>query len=137
MTTTKKGMSKTGVAAVGVGAAVAAVGAYWFYGAKDAAKNRKAARSWMLKARAEVLEAVETAVEKAGEVDKETYLTIVKNVLARYSKLAGVTSGEMAQMTRDMKSAWQRMQKVRKNSDVKKVTKSVKKVAKKKVKRTR
>lgn len=126
----------TGVGtAVGVTAAAAAVaaaaGAYWFYGSKDAAKHRKTARSWMLRARAEVLEAVEMAVEKVGEIDKETYMDIVENVLKRYSQLAGVTSAEMAQMTRDMKDTWSHMQKVRKSTTPKKVVKAVKKAAKK------
>jgi len=109
----KKGISKSAVTAVGVGAAVAAVGAYWLYGSSDAAKNRKAARSWMLKARGDVLAAVETAVKKAGEIDKEAYTKIVKDVLKRYSKRGQTTSAEMLQMTRDMKDAWQHMQKVR------------------------
>ncbi len=44
-----------GTAAAGIGAALAAAaGAYWLYGAKDAAKHRKLAKSWMLKASPEV-----------------------------------------------------------------------------------
>ncbi len=124
----KKGMSTSNMVAVGVGAAtvaVAAVGAYWFYGSNDASKHRKSARSWMLKARGEVLEAVENVIEKVGEIDKEKYMSIVEDVLKRYSKLAGVTQDEMAQMTRDMKAAWQHMQKARKSS-VSKIKKAVK-----------
>ena len=44
--------------AAGVGltaAAVAAAGAYFLYGSKDADKNRKTVKSWGLKAKAEVL----------------------------------------------------------------------------------
>ena len=47
-----------GVGAAAAAAAAAAAGAYWFYGAKDAARHRKSARSWMLRARAETMEAV-------------------------------------------------------------------------------
>jgi len=112
MATAHKGISKTTLAAVGAGiGAAAAAGAYWFYGSKDAAKHRKSVRSWMLRARAEVLEAVEKAIAKAGEIDKETYMNIVESVLKRYKKINGVTSEAMVQMTRDMKQAWEHMQK--------------------------
>ena len=57
-----KKQNNTGVA-LGVGvaaaAAVAAAGAYWFYGSDHASQHRKQVKSWMLKARAEVMEAVE------------------------------------------------------------------------------
>ena len=49
---------------IGVGlttAAVAAVGAYFLYGSKDAPKNRKKVKSWALKAKGEVLEVLEKA----------------------------------------------------------------------------
>lgn len=111
------------VAAVGAAAAAAAVGAYWFYGTKNAKAHRKTARSWMLKARGDVLAAVETAVKKAGEIDKATYMKIVDGVLKRYSKSAGVTAAEMRQVTSDMKAAWQHMQKIHKRG-VKKTKKS-------------
>lgn len=72
--------------AVGAAAlAAAAAGTYWLYGAKDASKHRKAAKSWMLKARAEVLEGVEKAIEKAGTIDKEKYVQLVKAAVKNYS----------------------------------------------------
>lgn len=142
MATSKKGTQQAMVAtAVGAAAAaaLAAAGAYWFYGAKDAAKHRKSARSWMLKARAEVMEAVEAAVHKAGEIDKEAYMNIVEGVLARYSKLAGVSAAEMQQVTRDMKEVWQHMQKARKSVAPKKSSKKAAKktTSKKAAKKTR
>ena len=134
MTKSNHGISRN-VVAVGVGAAAAAaaaVGAYWFYGSKDAAKHRKSARSWMLKARADVLSGVEIAIEKAGHIEKETYMNIVEDVLSRYSKIAGVTSAEMKEMTRDMKNAWQHMQQIYKKGGAVKVAKKMsKKVSKK------
>ena len=109
---TAKGISAGTVAIAGIGAAAAAAaGAYWFYGSPDATKHRKTAQSWMIKARAEVLEAIETAIQEAGVMDKDTYSKIVEGVLARYSKLSGVTSAQMSQVTRDMKDTWQHMQK--------------------------
>ncbi len=132
MAKAKKRNSTSTARAVGISAAAAvaaAAGAYWFYGSRGAAKHRKTARSWMLKARGDVLEAVETAVKKAGEVDQKTYMNIVKGVLKRYSKRVGVTPAEMLQMTRDMKEAWQHMQKVGKHVGTKKVKKAIKKVS--------
>ncbi len=67
----------------------------------------------MLKARADVLEAVEKVIEKAGEIDKQTYMDIVEGVLKRYKKINGVTSEAMLQVTRDMKQMWAHMQKSR------------------------
>ena len=64
----KKDSSLTSGQKVGIGIGVsatmlAAVGGYFLYGAKDAKKNRKTVNSWMLKAKAEVLEGIETLVE--------------------------------------------------------------------------
>jgi hypothetical protein len=115
-----------GVGAAAAAAAAAAAGAYWFYGAKDAARHRKSAKSWMLKARAETMEAVENAVEKLGSIDKETYLKIVDGVIKRYSGVAGVTAAEVSQMTKDLKSAWAHM-----NTASRTASKVGKKVAKK------
>jgi len=115
------------VAGISAAAAAAAAGAYWFYGSSNAAKHRKTVRSWMLKARGDVLAAVEGAVKKAGEIDKEAYMNIVEGVLKRYSKLAGVKSAEILQMTRDMKETWERMQNARKSVATKKTAKKSRK----------
>ena len=119
--------------ALGVGvaaaAAVAAAGAYWFYGSDHASKHRKQVKSWMLKARGEVME----AVEKVGDIDKKKYVEIVQQIIARYSKMAGVTAGEMAHMKKDLMTTWTHMDAARKSgaSALKGAKKSVKKVAKK------
>lgn len=119
-------------------AAVAAAGAYWFYGSKDAARHRKSARSWMLKARAETMEAVEAAVDKFGDIDKEKYLQIVKTAVKHYSGVAGVTAGEIAQITKDLTGAWVEMQRAKKGTKpavkkaVKKTVSKSKAVVKKK-----
>ncbi len=126
----------TGVAVGTAAAAVAAAGAYWFYGSKDAARHRKSARSWMLKARAEAMEAVEMAIEQAGDIDKEKYLEIVKNTVKRYSGVAGITTAELAQVTKDLTGAWLDMQKARKVA-AQKATKSIKKSVKKAVKKSK
>jgi NAD(P)-dependent dehydrogenase (short-subunit alcohol dehydrogenase family) len=97
-------------AALGIGAGVAAAaaaaaGAYWLYGAKHSAKHRKMAKSWMLKARAEVLE----AVEKLEDIDKDKYLAIAERVLKGHAN-RGVTKAEIDSMMKDFKTAWSHMQ---------------------------
>ncbi len=119
-------------AAIGIGmgvaaAAAAAGGAYWLYGAKHSAKHRKMAKSWMLKARAEVME----GIEKLEDIDKEKYMDVVHNVLKNYTG-KGASTEELAHMMKDFKSAWGHIQikKAAKKSAKKAVKKAVKKVAK-------
>lgn len=95
---------KTGaVKKVGLGLAVTAAavaGAYWLYGSENASKNRKMAKGWMLKARGEVLE----AVEKLGDIDKAKYLKTVGTVLKKYAKDA--STADMKVITKDLKDSW-------------------------------
>ncbi len=61
----------------GLAAAAAAAGAaYWLYGAKHSAQHRKMAKSWMLKARAEVLD----QIESIKNIDKASYLRMAKGL---------------------------------------------------------
>lgn len=83
----------------------------------------------MLKARAEVMD----AVEKLKEVDKETYLRIVDDVVQGYSKAAGAQSAEVRRLVRDLKDSWQYIaaQKKPATRRAKAVKKSAKKAAQK------
>lgn len=119
-------VSKVSNGAIGAGVAglaAAAIGAYWLYGAKNAAKHRKIASSWMFKARAEVMD----AVEKMKQLDKDSYLKIVDSVVDKYSKTR--SSAEVMAIAKEMKSAWTQI-----NSATKPVKKAVKKVVKSAVK---
>lgn len=60
-------------------AAAIAAGGYFLYG-KDAAKNRKRVKGWMLKVKGEVLD----EIEKLKEIDEERYHKIVDNVVGKY-----------------------------------------------------
>jgi hypothetical protein len=123
--------AKTAAAAAGVAAAAAAAaaGAYWLYGAKDAKKHRKLAKSWMLKARAEMME----LVERAQDIDKETYMQLAGEVAKRYSAVAGVTAAESKKLIQDLKAGWAYLQSQKKPAArrVAAVKKSAKKAAKK------
>lgn len=130
-----KKKSNTGsAAAIGVGlaaAAAAAAGAYWLYGAKNAARHRRQVKSWMLKARGEVLE----AVEKLQDIDKAKYLAIVESVVARYAGKAGTSRAELAQVAKDLKASWVHMQAAQKKG--KRAAKVGRKIAKKVTKKRR
>lgn len=113
--------------AIGVGTAVtaaaAAAGAYWLYGAKHSAQHRKIAKSWMLKARADVVD----AVEKLGQVDREIYMKTVDEVMKRYANVKGSTSAELAKVAKELKKSWHH---IGKHAVVKKAKKALKKARK-------
>lgn len=85
---------------VGLGVAAVsalAIGAYMLYG-PNGKKNKKALKSWMLKAKAEVLEKVENA--KAMTADK--YHDVVDAVTAKYAKM-GASKAEIVDLMDELK----------------------------------
>ena len=96
----KKG-NNLGVA-VGLSAVAAAVGAYFMYGSKKAAKNRKAVKSWMFKAKAEVLE----ALENTQEMSKKEYDKLIDTVGTSYSNIATASRADLAAFKKEMKDHW-------------------------------
>ena len=118
--------------AVGLSAVAAAVGAYFMYGSKKAAKNRKAVKSWMFKAKAEVLE----ALENTQEMSKKEYEKLIDAVGSSYSNIATASRADLAAFKKEMKEHWLEIAKtaVSKKELVKKVKakkEAVKKIAKK------
>lgn len=99
----KKNTSKKIGIGVGLAAATAAaaVGAYFLYG-KHGAKNRKAVKSWMLKARGEVLE----KMEKLESVSEDKYREIVDSVIRGYKGAKKASPAELAAVAAEMKSHW-------------------------------
>ena len=106
---TKSKINSTAVTMGAATVAAAAVGAYWLYGAKHATKHRKLAASWMLKARAEVMD----AVEKIGDIDKVAYLQIVDDVIKKYAQ-SNQGSAAVAVVTKEIKAAWPHIQRMTK-----------------------
>lgn len=100
---TKKSDSKKPVA-VGTAlvAAVAAAGMVFLYGTKNAVKNRKKVKGWVLKAKGEVLD----KIEDAKELHEEKYEEIVDSVGKKYSKLKKVESKEVDAFVKEMKKHW-------------------------------
>ena len=101
----KDSMSTGSKVGIGVGltaAAVAAAGAYFLYGSKESKDNRKKVKSWMLKAKAEVLETIEDAEQMTqGEYDK-----LVDSVSSAYGRLKTASKADVATFKREMKEHW-------------------------------
>jgi gas vesicle protein len=109
----KAAMTPTQKVSVGVGltaAAAAAVGAYFLYGSKHAAKNRKAVKSWALKAKAEVLE----KLEEAKEMTQEEYQELVSNIAATYSTVKNASKAEVKAFKDEMIDNWKAIEKTAK-----------------------
>ena len=115
---------------LGVGltaAAVAAAGTYFLYGSKGASKNRKAVKSWVLKAKAEVLE----KLEQAKEMSQEEYMQLIDTVGSTYAQIKDASKVDIASFKTEMKDHWNRIEKTA--SPKKKATKKVAKKAVKKM----
>ena len=140
-TTKKTELSTEQKIGVGVGltaAAVAAAGAYFLYGSDSAAKNRKAVKSWTLKAKAEVLE----RLEDAKEMTADEYEELIAAVAGTYAGVKGATKKDLKEFATEMQDHWKVIEKVGKTKKtavkkaVKKVTKTAKAAPKKVVKNT-
>lgn len=95
---------------IGVGitaAAAAAAGAFFLYGSKNAPKNRKMVKSWLIRAKSEVLE----ALEKAEHMTQREYEQLVDTVGGAYGMMKNVSRGEIADFKREMKGYWQQLEK--------------------------
>ncbi len=106
----KSSISQNQAVGIGVGltaAAVAAAGAFFLYGSKNAAKNRKAVKSWTLKAKAEVLE----KIEQAKDMSKEEYEQLIDAVSGVYQNAKTASKGDLASFKKEMKDHWSQIAK--------------------------
>lgn len=113
----KKSMSSGEKVGLGIGltaAAVAAAGAYFLYGSKKASQNRKKVKGWTLKAKGEVLE----ALEKAEKISEHEYGTLVEAATKAYGTVERATKGEIKDFRTEMLEHWRDLQK---NKAVKKI----------------
>lgn len=112
---------------VGVGltaAAVAAAGTYFLYGSPKASQNRKKVKSWALKAKAEVLE----ALEDAQDMTEEEYRNLVEAVTGAYASLKSASKTEINDFKKEMMDHWK---KIEKTAPAKKISRAATKKAKK------
>ena len=117
---------KSNAVEVGIGLGAAAAGAYFLYGSKSAAKNRKVVKSWALKAKAEVLE----KLEDAQEMTQTEYDQLIKSVSGAYTGAKNASKKDLLEFSKEMKDHWKSIEKAA--APLKKTaTKEVRKVAKK------
>lgn len=106
---TKKSSMTKGLVATGVGLAAASVaavaGGYMLYGSKDASKNRKKVKGWMLKAKGEILE----KIESLENISEDKYHAIVDTVSQKYGAVKNVDGAELAALVSDAKKHWKVM----------------------------
>lgn len=91
---------------IGVGltaAAVAAAGAYFLYGSEEAPQNRKKVKSWMLKAKGDVLQ----KLEAAEHMTEDEFHAVVDKVLAAYDKAHALSKKEMKDFKAEMHENWE------------------------------
>lgn len=120
---TKQELSTAQKVGLGMGltaAAVAAAGAYFLYGAKEAPKNRKKVKGWMLKAKGEVLE----ALEKANKISEAEYKALVDTATAAYGAAKRASAGDIKDFKHEMLEHWSNLQK---SGVIEKTAKEVKK----------
>jgi hypothetical protein len=105
-----KGLSRAGKLGIGFGltaAAVTAAGAYFLYGDKQAKKNRKKVKGWVLKAKGDVLE----ALEKAEAITEDEYKALVATASGAYGTVKHATAGEVKDFKKEMQNHWEKLQK--------------------------
>ncbi len=95
-------------------AAVAAAGAYFLYGSKKSAQNRKKVKGWTLKAKGEILE----TLEKAEQITENEYDKLVETATKAYGTVERATKGELKDFKSEMLQHWTDLQK---NKAVKKI----------------
>lgn len=133
---TKKKTEVSNSKAVGLGigltaAIAAAAGTFFLYGSKNASKNRKAVKSWTLKAKAEVLE----GLEQAKEMSQEEYEELINAVSGAYKGAKNATKGDIVEFQKEMKDHWNKISKIAPMKKAKKVVSEVKKPVAKTVKK--
>jgi hypothetical protein len=105
------GSDKTKTVVLGLaGLTAAAIGAYYLYGSKDASKNRAKVKGWMLKAKGEVLE----QLESAQNVTESAYMSAVDKIAKKYNQLKSIEPSELEAFIVDMKKHWSGISKAKK-----------------------
>ena len=97
---------------VAVGAGIATVaaaiaGTYFLYGVKNAPKNRKKVKSWMLKAKGEILE----QLESLSEISEDAYHKIIDEVSSKYQALRNIEKNDVVEFAEELKSHWKNIAK--------------------------
>jgi len=82
--------------------AAAAAGAYYLYGSSAGKVNRKAVKSWMLKAKADVMD----EMEKMKEVNEGAYKEVIAKVAKKYKDIKNMDQAELASLVGSLQGHW-------------------------------
>lgn len=103
--TTKK-IVKAGVGISLATAAVAIIGSYFVYG-KNAAAHRAKAKSWALKAKADILE----QLENAKEITEPIYEKILSDVSKKYKAMKNINTKDVEALVKELRGHWKHVKK--------------------------
>ena len=104
----------------GLAALAAAAGAYYFYGSKAAKQHRRQMKSWMVKAKADVME----ELEHMKTLSQSAYEQAVNEALSKYKKLRQASPKELAYLQKELKGHWKNIAKHLPQPDAKPAKKS-------------
>ncbi|MHB8860603.1 MAG: hypothetical protein ACYC48_02610 [Minisyncoccota bacterium] len=124
-----------GKIALEVGAGLAAAGAaaatgYFFYGSKDAKKNRKIAAKWATDMKKEVLK----EAKRLENATPKAFAAMVDSVAKTYQSARSVDAADMKRAAKELKENWEMVQREAKRTARKSIARaktSAKKVVKK------
>lgn len=97
---------KVGIGVALTAAAAGALGAYFLTGSKHAAQNRKLVKSWMLKAKADILE----RIEEAKNMTAEEFSDLIDTVSAGYAAAQKVSRRDMSEFKDEMVAHWKKLE---------------------------
>jgi uncharacterized membrane protein YfbV (UPF0208 family) len=89
-------------ALIAVGAAAAG---YYFYGSKNAARNRAQAAKWAKEMKGEVMRKVRTL----PRIDEKTVTNLVNAAAASYEKVRSIRKADVARAAKELRDNWQRL----------------------------
>ena len=116
--------------ALGVGlgllAAAGAGAGYYFYGSKDASKNRKKAAKWANDMKADVVK----NAKKLQKLDERAYKAIVDESMKAYASVKSIDKADLAAAASELKANWKNVEK-----EITRVAKTETKTAKKTIKK--
>ncbi len=101
----KGGEGKVGAFLSGVAVATA-IGGYFFFGSKNAKKNRQKTEDWIEEAKATVV----AKVKKVKKLSKEKYEEIVDGVSDQYAKLKEIGKEKADELRAELKAKWQEIE---------------------------
>jgi hypothetical protein len=110
---------------LGLGAVAAAGAGYYFYGSKDAAKNRKKAGAWADTFQADVVK----KAKKLKKLDERALKAVIDESMKAYARVKSIDKNDLAAAANELKANWAHIEK-----EVTRATKSNVTVAKKAVK---